>query len=174
MRPSEAPLISAGAVQARVRTLAREVSADYRGASMVLLVVLKGALPFATDLVGLLETDFSLEYIRAKSYFGTEPGSELEFLRLPDAPLTGRHVLVIEDILATGLTAGAILDWTEEQCPASVRLCTLLDKPKRRQRPVAAAYTGFAIEDRFVVGYGMDYNEQYRQLPDIRILEGVP
>lgn len=171
MRLSETPLISELELQAKVRKLAQEINAAYAGKNVVALVVLKGAAFFAADLLKHLKCDVSVDFIRAQSYEGTSSGGEVSFKYWPDCTLKNSHVLLIEDILDTGRTCAAILEKVQAQAPASVEICTLLDKPSRRILPVQARFVGFTVEDQFVVGYGMDYNEAYRTLDSVHVLE---
>jgi hypoxanthine phosphoribosyltransferase len=167
MRLSDQPLISATAIQARVAALARQISLDYRGRDVVLIAVLKGASVFCADLMRAIEVPAALDYIRAKSYQGAHSNRPVEFTMLPETNLTGRHVVIVEDILDTGRTTAAILDALHADQPASLALCVLLDKPGRRLVPVKPAYIGFTIDDPFVVGYGLDFDEAHRHLPAI-------
>lgn len=171
MRLNPNPLISAGQLQARLPALAEEISRGAAGTPLVVLVVLKGAVIFASDLVRALRVETELEFARARSYRGCESQGLVELTVLPETPLRGRHVLIVEDILDTGRTSVALTDWVRGQGAASVRLCALLDKPSRRATAIAADYTGFVIDDHFVVGYGLDYDEGYRHLPAIHVLE---
>ena len=163
-------MIDSDALQTRIKELAEELSGRYHGEALVVLVVLKGAVPFSVDLLRKLTPPLVVDYIRARSYAGTESIGEVVFSHLPEESLGGRHVLIVEDILDTGHTAERILEIVRAQHPASVTLAVLLDKPTRRLRPVEADFTGFTIEDRFVVGYGLDYNERYRELNAIYTL----
>jgi len=165
------PLISAEAIQRRVAELADALSKRYAGREIVLLVVLKGGIVFATDLMRQMTIPVVVEFIRARSYEGTESNGSIEIALLPDTPLENRDVVIVEDILDTGRTSKAILDWVRGQHPSSVVLCTLLDKPSRRRVAVEADFAGTTIDDHFVVGYGLDYEQQGRQYPDIRILD---
>ena len=169
MNPSKQPLLTASAIQTRVAELAGEINRDFGGTRLVLLVVLKGAVLFASDLMRHLECCHTVEFIRARSYAGSSSTGRVD-LTTATGPLTGRDVLVIEDILDTGRTLSHILEYVREQCPARLGLCTLLDKPARRHVPVAADYVGFTIDDQFVVGYGLDYNEEFRGLPAVHVL----
>lgn len=171
MRLSASPLIEAAAIQRRVQELAVAIASDYAGKDLLLLVVLKGGLFFAADLARALGGAAHLDCIRARSYDGAESSGEVRFGILPEIPLRDRHVLVLEDILDTGRTATALLQRLHAEAPASLEICTLLDKPSRRVLPVDARYVGFEIDDHFVVGYGLDYNEAHRGLPAIWTLE---
>jgi hypoxanthine phosphoribosyltransferase len=164
-------MLDSETLQARIKELAEELSGRYHGEPVVVLVVLKGAVPFSVDLLSKLSMPLVVDYIRAKSYADTESVGEVVFSHLPEESLGGRHVLIVEDILDTGHTAERILEIVRAQHPASVTLAVLLDKPTRRLRPVDADFTGFTIEDHFVVGYGLDYNERYRELDAIYTLE---
>lgn len=171
LRLSQYPLIDAAAIRDRIAAMAAELDARYAGREPLVLVVLKGAAPFSVDLMRAMRAPVSVDYIRAKSYDGTASRGEVVFSHLPEEPLRDRHVLVLEDILDTGQTATAILDFVRAQHPASRCLATLLDKPSRRTCAINADLAGFVIPDHFVVGYGLDYNERYRELDAIYTLE---
>jgi hypoxanthine phosphoribosyltransferase len=164
------PLLSATQIQRRVAELAAQISDDYAGEEVLLMPVLAGGLIFASDLMRSLSVPVSLDFIRARSYRQTTSTGRVEFVYHPQTEIEGRHVLVVEDILDTGRTAAAIMDYLRERRPASLGLCTLLDKPARRLAPISAQYVGFTIPDHFVIGYGLDYDQRGRELPDIRIL----
>lgn len=167
MRLSEEPLITRDDIAERVAALAAQLREDYAATPLTLLVVLKGGAWFGADLVRHLPHDTTVEFIRAKSYEGEHSTGTVHFPVVPDSSLTDRHVLVVEDILDTGRTLRAALRLVESHFPASLKVCTLLDKPARRVASVQAHYVGFEIPDHFVVGYGLDYNELYRALPAI-------
>jgi hypoxanthine phosphoribosyltransferase len=171
MRLREEPLISAEAIRARVHELGAQITSDYAGREVMVVVVLKGGLLFAADLLRAIRLPLSLEYIRAKSYEGDRSQGHVELKVLPEQSLSGQHVLFVEDILDTGRTTAAALDIARKANAASVGLCVLLDKPSRRMTPIQADYVGFTIEDLFVVGYGLDYNEHHRELPAIHVME---
>lgn len=171
MRLNETPLISTEEIGQRVAELAATISADYTGRDLVLVAVLKGSIVFLADLLRQLTVPATVEFIRARSYEKTRSQGPIEFTYLPERPIAGKHVLVIEDIVDTGETAAAILERFNADRPASLALCALLDKPACRKIPVPIQYTGFTIDDHFVVGYGLDYDQRGRELPDIRILE---
>jgi len=166
-------LYSAEAIAQQVARLGQVISDDYRQAKqpLLLLIVLKGALIFASDLMRQLTIPCTVACIRASSYRqGTNSGElTLDWDQLED--LTGRDILVIEDIVDTGKTAQALLAQLRTQA-ASIQLCTLLDKPQGRQLPIEISYRGFVLTgDPFIVGYGLDYAERYRELPYIGVLE---
>ncbi|MBI2421902.1 MAG: hypoxanthine phosphoribosyltransferase [Candidatus Hydrogenedentes bacterium] len=171
MQRSEHPLIDEAALQQRVAELAQEVRRAYPDALPLCLCVLKGSVFFAADFVRHLGPEVELDFIRARSYLGLHSSGTVALTHTPEADLRGRHLLVLEDIVDTGRSARVILDWLDAQAPASVRLCTLLDKPSRRELDVTPDFVGFSIPDAFVVGYGLDHNERYRALRAIYILE---
>ena len=170
MELKKRPLLTAGQIQKKVEEIAQQISADYEGRDLLLITVLKGSLIFASDLMRHLTVPSSVDFIRARSYCHTHSKGCCDFLVLPEQPVTGRHVLVIEDIIDTGLTARCIVDYLAAQNPASLEVCTLLDKAGRRKVQVHPRYVGFIIDNEFVVGYGMDYEEQGRNWPDIYVM----
>lgn len=170
LRLNDKPLIDAEQVQQRIGELGAQIGEAYAGKDLLLLVVLKGSVPFSVDLMRQINVPLEVDYIRAKSYEGTESGGTVQFTHLPEGSLKGRDVLIVEDILDTGRTAEAIRDFVAAQHPASERFITLLDKPSRRTQEVEADYVGFVIDDHFVVGFGLDYDERYRELDAIYTL----
>jgi hypoxanthine phosphoribosyltransferase len=159
-------------IEAAVSRLAAEIARDYKGKHPLLIGVLKGAFVFMSDLVRLLDFPLDLDFIRLSSYVrGTRTSGRVRVVHGLHSPVRGRHVLVIEDIVDTGLTTAFLLDYLGKKEPASVRLCALTDKPSRRQVPVSIDYLGFTVPAKFLVGYGLDYDEKYRNLPDICYLE---
>lgn len=171
MQVSNRPLISRAELDRRIVELGEVISRDYAGRELLVLVVLKGAVFFAADLIKQLKGPVEVDFVRAKSYQGVERQGPATFSLFPEASLFGRNILIVEDILDTGHTTAALFERLRRENPASLALCALLDKPSRRQISVPCAYLGFTVPDVFVIGYGLDYNEQYRHLPDIRILE---
>lgn len=171
MRLREQPLIDAAEIERRVSELAQQISSDYTGREILLVAVLKGSILFTADLMRRLTTPVVLEFLRARSYQDTESTGHVECTLFPEHALKDQHVLLVEDILDTGRTASVIIEKIRQAQPASVALCTLLDKPSRRVVPVEADYVGFTIEDRFVVGYGLDYSERGRELPSLFVLD---
>ena len=162
--------LSSEQIHGRVRELAARISADYQDRDLCLIAVLNGALMFTADLVRLLPLRMELDFIKISSYQGTTTTGNPKCLHGPGLDLTDKDILVVDDILDTGLTLTKILDMLKDHNPRSLRTCVLLDKPDRRQVDLQADYAGFTIDDLFVVGYGLDYNEQYRNLPYIGIL----
>jgi hypoxanthine phosphoribosyltransferase len=167
-------LIEAAAIQTRVAEMAREIDADYPpGEEIHLVCVLKGGFVFMSDLVRSMSTRVSLDFNAVSSYgAGTKSTGEVLFQKDLDTSLEGRHVIIIEDIVDTGLTLRYLQDVLRNRAPKSLKTACLLSKPSRRKIEVPVEYIGFTIEDRFVVGYGLDYGEKYRNLPYIAILDG--
>lgn len=164
-------LLTEEQVQTRVRALGAQLSADYAGRSPVLVSVLKGSIVFLADLVRAMDVPLSVDLMEVSSYgSGTETTGQVRILKDLSGPIEGRDVVVVEDIIDTGLTLNYLLRYLTERSPASIRVCCLLDKPARRLAEIEIDYRGFSIPDRFVVGYGLDFNEQYRNLPYIGVL----
>lgn len=155
------------AIAARVAELGRDVSAAYAGQDVVLVGVLKGALPFMADLLRTLDFCPELDFVRVASYgAGVAPGA-LRFLMDLETDIAGRHVLLVEDIVDTGRSLAYLLNMLKERNPASVKVCTLLDKPYRREVYVPVDFVGFSAPPVFLVGYGMDIGERLRRLPAV-------
>ncbi len=167
----EEVLLSSEVLQERVRELGRQLSADYAGRDPVLVSVLKGSIVFLADLMRAMEIPLSLDLMEVSSYgSGTETSGQVRILKDLSASIEGRDVIVVEDIIDTGLTLNYLLRYLAERNPASLRICCLLDKPARRLAEIEIDYTGFTIADRFVIGYGLDYDEHYRNLPYVGVL----
>jgi hypoxanthine phosphoribosyltransferase len=160
------PLITAEAIDARVGELARRISEDYAGRELLAVGILKGAWLFMADLVRRLTIPVLVDFMGISSYGGGTLSSGVVRISCDlSVSIRDRHVLVVEDIIDTGLTTRYLLDNLESRQPASIGICALLDKAGRRKAAVPLDYVGFAIPDRFVVGYGLDYDQRYRQLP---------
>ena len=169
LRPSEI-LLSADQIQKRVEALALEIRADFPD-DLHVIAVLKGAFMFLSDLVRHTPGHVSMDFMAVSSYAkGTTTSGEVRLLKDLDTTLDGRNVVIVEDIVDTGLTLTYLQDILRARNPKSLRTACLLSKPSRRQVDVKVEYIGFDIEDRFVVGYGLDYAEQYRNLPHIAVL----
>jgi hypoxanthine phosphoribosyltransferase len=167
-------LITAEELTRRVGELARQISADYQGKHPVIVGVLKGGFMFMADLVRQLTIAVRCDFVKVSSYgTGTTSSGTIKLHLDLSISVENQHLLLIEDIVDTGTSSHWLLEHLRQKGPASVRLCTLLDKPSRRQSPVTIDYLGFSIPDRFVVGYGIDYAERYRQLPYVGYLEGA-
>ena len=176
MRDSRAlgALLEAATIQTRVAQMAREIDADYpAGEEIHLVCVLKGGFVFMADLIRSMSTRVSLDFIAVSSYgAGTRSSGEVRFQKDLDTSLQDRHVIIVEDIVDTGLTLKYLQESLKRRAPKSLRTACLLSKPSRRKVEVPVEYIGFTIEDKFVVGYGLDYAEKYRNLPYIAILDG--
>jgi len=160
------------AIQSRLQTLAETITADYLGKELAVVAILNGSLIFAADLLRHIPLPLTLHCLSIASYHGgTESSGVVTFNQLALPNLSGRHVLILDDILDSGLTLEAVSKrLTEAEKPASVRICVLLQKRKERIPAIAADYIGFEIEDEFVVGYGLDYQQRYRNLPFVGVL----
>lgn len=167
--------ISQAEIAQAVQTLAEAIDQDYAGRSLVVVAVLKGAFIFVADLIRQMKTPVDrVELLRLASYgAGTKSSGQVKVLvDLPPGAVTDQHVLLVEDIVDTGRSTTVAMNLLKEQKPASIRLCSLLDKPSRRLVPSVIDYLGITIEDKFVIGYGLDWDERYRDLPDIYVVEG--
>ncbi len=166
-------LISEDKVQARVRELAAEITRDYAGKDLTLVCVLKGSAFFAMDLAKHIDLPLTVEFLGVSSYQGgTETTGEVRITTDVSKPMAGKHLLIIEDIIDTGLTMKFLLENLGARHPASLKLCSLLEKPSRARTKVTIDYKGFVIDDHFVVGYGLDYGEKYRNVPFIGVMKG--
>ena len=169
MKLNPEPLIASDEIQRRVTKLAAQISADFHGRELLLIIVLRGGLIFAADLMRSLTLPVTIDFIRARSYNGAQSSGQVDFVYLPEDDIRGKHVLVVEDIIDTGRTSKAIMEFLASKSPANLSLCALLDKPSRREIPIQADYVGFSIDDHFVVGYGLDHNQRARELPHIHV-----
>ena len=167
----EEVLLSGEQVQARVAELGAQLAADYAGRDPVLVSVLKGSIIFLADLVRAMPIPLSIDLMEVSSYgASTESSGQVRILKDLSTSIEGREVIVVEDIIDTGLTLNYLLRYLHDKGPASIRICCLLDKPARRLASIDINYRGFTIPDRFVIGYGLDYGERYRNLPYIGVL----
>jgi hypoxanthine phosphoribosyltransferase len=167
----EEVLLSGEQVQARVAELGAQLAADYAGRDPVLVSVLKGSIIFLADLVRAMPVPLAIDLMEVSSYgASTESSGQVRILKDLSTSIEGREVIVVEDIIDTGLTLNYLLRYLHDKGPASIRICCLLDKPARRLAPIEIDYRGFTIPDRFVIGYGLDYGERYRNLPYIGVL----
>lgn len=161
-------------IDRRVKELADQISKDYDGRELLLVGILKGAFIFMADLIRGMSIPCRVDFIRAASYGGgSQSSGEVRIARDMETPIAGREVLIVEDIIDTGLTLSHLLNVLRQRQPASLRVCAFLDKPERRRVPLTAEYVGFAIPDVFVVGYGLDFNENLRFLPDVCMLKDI-
>jgi hypoxanthine phosphoribosyltransferase len=166
-------LLTTETLQARVAELGAEITRDYQSSTdLVVVPILKGSFLFASDLIRHIDLDLSIEFLGLRSYgAGTESSGVVQITYDLTQPVMGRDVLVVEDIVDTGLSMRYLLENLATRQPRSVKLCSLLHKPARSRVKIPIDYLGFTIEDRFVVGYGLDYAEKYRNLPYIGVLE---
>ena len=165
-------LISRDEIANAVDRLASEIKRDYQGKQPLLIGVLKGAFVFMADLMRQLDLPLELEFVRLSSYGAArESSGRVRVIQGLKTPIEGRDVLVIEDIVDTGITISLLLDYLRNKNPASLKLCVLTDKPSRRRVPVSIDYLGFTVPDKFVVGYGLDFAEKFRYLPEICVIE---
>jgi hypoxanthine phosphoribosyltransferase len=155
----------------RVTQMGAEITRDLEGEKLVMVGVLKGAAPFLADLARAVDVDATFDFVAVSSYGkGTRTSGAVKLIKDLDEPIEGKNVLIVEDILDTGLTLSYLRKFLLQQHPKSLRIATLLDKPSRRIEKIDADYVGFSIPNLFVIGYGMDYAERYRNLPDICLM----
>jgi hypoxanthine phosphoribosyltransferase len=167
----EQVLLDADAIARRVAELGAALNRDYAGKQPVFVSVLKGSIVFLADLLRTVDMPVSIDLMEVSSYgSGTESSGQVRILKDLSSSIEGRDVVVVEDIIDTGLTLNYLLGYLRDRQPASLRVCCLLDKPARRLSEIEIEYRGFTIPDRFVVGYGLDYDERYRNLPYIGVL----
>ncbi|HBK78759.1 MAG TPA: hypoxanthine phosphoribosyltransferase [Nitrospinae bacterium] len=165
-------VISQEEIRRRTAALAREIETAIPDGDLHVIITLKGGLFFGADLIRALRREVTLGFITASSYGGGTESTGKVLLKASDVgKITGRHVLIVEDIIDTGRTLEAVVGAIREQAPASVRTAALIDKPSRHKAPIDADFIGFPVEDVFLVGYGLDYAEKFRDLPDIRAFE---
>jgi hypoxanthine phosphoribosyltransferase len=165
-------LIRRGAIEKRIRAVARQIARDFAGERLHLIGVLKGACIFLSDLIRDIDLETSIDFIALSSYGkGKESSGQVRLLKDLDASIAGLNVILVEDILDTGLTLNYLLRILKQRRPKTLRVAALLDKPSRRIKPVKADYVGFTIPNEFVVGYGLDYAERYRNLRDVCVLQ---
>jgi len=163
-------LIPHDQIQQRVAELGRQISADYVGRPLVMVGVLKGSFMFLADLIRHIDAPLRIEFIGTKSYEGTTTSGQVQLTKDLDRPIQDEDVLLVEDIIDTGLTLNYLKHLLEQREPRSLKTVAFLDKPSRRRIEVRGDYVGFTIEDRFVVGYGLDFEQRYRNLPDLCVL----
>jgi hypoxanthine phosphoribosyltransferase len=165
-------LVQADELQHKIKQMGEQITRDYEGKNLLLIGVLKGAVLFLADLMRHLDVTCEIDFMAVSSYgSSTESSGVVRILKDLDAPLEGRHVLVVEDIVDSGLTLQYLLRTLEARGPASLEVCALLTKPERREIDVPVRYIGFEIPNRFVIGYGLDFAERYRNLPYVGVLD---
>jgi len=166
-------LLSEAEIAARISELGAQISEDYKGKNLLLVSVLKGSAVFMSDLMRAISLPLRIDFMSVSSYgSGVKTSGVVKILQDLDNPIEGYDLLIVEDILDSGMTLGYLTEILRGRNPKSMKLVTLLDKPERRQVKIQADYVGFSIPDKFVVGYGLDYDEQYRNLPYVGILNG--
>jgi hypoxanthine phosphoribosyltransferase len=165
-------IISRDEIAKAVNRLAREINRDYQGKHPLLVSVLRGSFMFTADLIRQLDLPLELDFVRLSSYGTTrESSGRVKVVQGTKTPVKDKDVLVVEDIVDTGITISFLLDYLRKKQPASLKVCTLTDKPSRRRVPVPIDYRGFTVPNKFIVGYGLDLNQRFRNLPDIYTLE---
>lgn len=165
-------LISEEQLKKRIKELGEQIAADYKGKDLVVIGILKGAILFLSDLIKEIDLPLVIDFMAVSSYgSSTSSSGVVRILKDLDEDIEGKDVLIIEDIVDTGLTLNYLLGNLQARKPNSIKICCCLDKPSRRTAPVKVDYVGFEIEDEFVVGYGLDYAEKYRNLPYIGVLK---
>ena len=160
-------LIDEQTLRERIKQLAAQITKDYEGEKVTLMCILKGSSYFFADLTRRIDLETELEFIRIATYQGEESTGEIDYKLKPDNPVTDKNVIVVEDIIDTGKTLSFLLAELQAQKPKSLKLCTLLDKPDRREYEVDVDYVGFTIPNYFVFGYGLDVDERFRTFPDV-------
>ncbi|KPU26603.1 hypoxanthine phosphoribosyltransferase [Caloranaerobacter sp. TR13] len=165
-------LIESDELQKRIKELGEEITKDYKDKDLVVICVLKGAVLFMSDLCKNIDIPLSMDFMAVSSYgSSTQSSGVVRILKDLDSSIEGKDVLIVEDIIDTGLTLSYLVENLKSRGPRSVKICTLLDKPERRKVEVKVDYIGFTIPDEFVVGYGLDFNEKYRNLPYVCVLK---
>jgi hypoxanthine phosphoribosyltransferase len=172
--PVVRPMITAAQIEARVRELGARITDDYREKRLVLICVLKGSFVFTSDLARAIDLPLRVEFLGVRSYGeGTSSSGVVQITQDLSKPIEGDDILIVEDIVDTGLTIAHLLDLLKTRKPSSVKVCALLHKPARSRIEVPIDYLGFTIEDKFVVGYGLDWAEKYRNVPFIGLVEAT-
>jgi hypoxanthine phosphoribosyltransferase len=165
-------MISEEQVRAKVQELGEQITRDYLGKNLLLLGTLKGAVPFIADLARAIDLQLEVDYMAVASYGNTTQSSGVvRIIKDLEGPIDQKHVLIIEDIIDSGLTLHYLVDLLRQRNPLSLRICTLLNKERTRLKQAEVSYVGFSIPDKFVVGYGLDYAQRYRNLPYIGVLK---
>ncbi len=165
--PEFIPLISEEEISARVQKTGEDIAKDYKDLDLVMIGVLKGSFIFLADLSRKISIDHEIDLIGASSYEGTSSTGQIVFTKQPDLELEGRDILLVEDIVDTGNTLSKIIEFIQLLNPRSIKICSLIDKHERREVAIDVDYSCFSLEKGFIVGYGLDYNEKYRNLPAI-------
>jgi hypoxanthine phosphoribosyltransferase len=165
-------LIDEDSLQAKVKELGAKIAEDYEGKDLLLICVLKGAVVFVSDLMKRIDLPLEIDFMAVSSYgCDTKSSGVVRILKDLNKGVEGKHILIVEDIIDSGLTLSYLIENLKARCPESVEICTILDKPDRRTANINIKYTGFQVPDEFVVGYGLDYAEKYRNLPYVAVLK---
>ncbi len=164
-------LYSREEIAKKVKEIARLLDNEYAGKNPLILCILKGSAIFTSDLVREMEIPVQVDFAQVSSYGNSATSGMLKIKKDLDEDIAGRHVVIVEDILDTGNTLSALVDLLKQRNPASLKICALFDKPSRRVKPIQADFSGFTVPNEFLVGYGLDYAERYRQLPYVGILK---
>ncbi|MCP3940486.1 MAG: hypoxanthine phosphoribosyltransferase [Desulfobacteraceae bacterium] len=165
--PEFIPLISEEEIKTQVQRIGEAITKDYENSDLVLIGILKGSFIFLSDLTRKISIDHEIDLIGASSYEGTSSTGKIVFTKKPDLELEGRDILLVEDIVDTGNTLLKIVEFIQQLNPRSIKICSLIDKHERRKTEIDVSYSCFTLEKGFIVGYGLDYNEKYRNLPAI-------
>ena len=165
-------LIDEEALQLKIKELGSQITKDYEGKDLLVVCILKGAVMFVSDLIKRIDLPLEIDFMAVSSYGNaTKSSGVVRILKDLDKEINGRDLLIVEDIIDSGLTLSYLIDNLKSRNPASIAICTLLDKPDNRKTPIDISYTGFVVPDEFVVGYGLDYAEKYRNIPYIFVLK---
>ena len=165
-------LITEQEIKTRIAELAKTLTEDYKGKEVLFVCILRGAVVFFADLVRAVDLEVEFDFMSVSSYgAGASSSGEVRILKDMSNPIEGKHIIIIEDIIDSGRTLYYLVRLLKQRNPASIKVCSFLDKPDRREVPFYGDYVGFSIPNEFVVGYGMDYNEKYRDLPDLCVLK---
>ncbi len=165
-------LLTEPQIASRVQALGEQISRDYQGKELLVVGILKGAVVFYSDLIRRINLPMQMDFMVVSSYgSSTDSSGVVRILKDLSQDIQGKHVLIVEDILDTGLTLHYLTQILKHRSPASIEICTLMDKPERRKADIHAKYVGFTIPDAFVVGYGLDYDEKYRNMPSVGVLK---
>lgn len=165
-------MISEEQLKIRISELAKQISEDYKGKDVLLIGILKGAVIFMSDLIREITVNTAIDFMAVTSYgASTQSTGVVRILKDLDAGIEDQHVIIVEDIIDSGVTLHYLRDYLQGRMPKSLKICTLLDKPERREADIKPDYVGFEVENKFIVGYGLDYDEKFRNLPYITCLE---
>jgi hypoxanthine phosphoribosyltransferase len=167
------PIVTQEDMRTRIRELGRQITEDYEGKDLVMVGILKGAYAFFADLARAIRLPLHIDFLVVRSYSGRAPSGKVKMVTDLTEDIAGRHVLLVEDIVDSGLTVQYLSKTLSKRKPKSIRVCTLLSKPARRNVDVKIDYIGFEIPNKYVVGYGLDYQQKYRNLPYLAVLDTV-